>query len=712
MNRPVLSFSPGALLIAALVSAQVQSAPVWSSGGHAGAVGSVDYSPDGRLIVSASDDATVKLWSTNGALLRTLSTHPYQATAVAFSPDGTKLAVGVYGGGYYGGINGLGRIHLWQTAGDWTTNATLARTMTNLVGKITTLAFSADGLQLVAGNSGGSNIVRQVSNGAMVVARPAFTSAYPAGVNSVAFSSGGLLASGCEDKTLRAWNSSWTQVFNTTSAHSSNVTAVAFSPNGGLLASASLDQTIRIWSTTNWLAIGGPLSQTSGVTTIAFSPDGNTLAAGSENGIIKLWNVSAGTCRATIIAHADSVASLEFSPDGTRFVSGGQDHALKMWSAADGSLVRVLGGRTDPVRAVAVSPDGTLCASATSDNAIEIRRLADGVLMNALAGHTSCVSGVAFAPNSAQLASAGGPLDPTIKIWRLSDGALQQTITAGTNGVTALAFSADGTLLASGGDYDERVIRLWRTVDGSLAQTLTGHPNGVTALAFSPHGDLLASSGRRFDHTIKIWALTNHSLVRTFTGHTKNVEAVAFSPDGDTVASGSSGTNSLIVWRVSDGSSRILGTGTNPVFFVAFSPDGSTLASADQDTIKLWNVAAGTLSDTLTQELFQVSTLAYSPNGNLLLCGRADATLVLATNALGALGRPPLVFNSISAGPDTPAVLNAAVQPQTHYVIQSSGDLADWAFLTLGVSETNSLAVLDSTTNAAPARFYRAITPP
>jgi hypothetical protein len=71
-----------------------------------------------------------------------------------------------------------------------------------------------------------------------------------------------------------------------------------------------------------------------------------------------------------------------------------------------------------------------------------------------------------------------------------------------------------------------------------------------------------------------------------------------------------------------------------------------------------------------------------------------------------------LVFNSIDAGPDTPATLNATVQARTHYVIQSSANLSDWTFLTLGVSDTNSLAISDSATNTVPTRFYRAITPP
>jgi WD40 repeat protein len=167
-----------------------------------------------------------------------------------------------------------------------------------------------------------------------------------------------------------------------------------------------------------------------------------------------------------------------------------------------------------------------------------------------------------------------------------------------------------------------------------------------------------------------------------------------------------------MVWRVSDGSARSFGASTNPVSFVAFSPDGSTLASANQGAIELWNVAAGTLSDTLTQETFQASSLAYSPDGNLILCGRADATTVLVTNALGALGQPPLLFSSIVINPGSPAILNATVQPRTHYVIQSSTSLVDWNFLTMGVSDTGWLSIADSTANAAPLRFYRAVTPP
>jgi WD40 repeat protein len=711
-----------ALMFSLASATQTAANPVWMQGGHAARITDVAWSANGAIIASSSDDYTAKLWSTNGTLLRTFSTQPYQATAVALSPDGTKLAAGTYYGGFasgtvpYYGYNdpGLGLVYLWQAPSGWTaSNVSLVRVVTNRYGKISALAFSSDGTKLALGNAAGSNCVQQVSNGSVVTNLSAFNTAVgPAAAMSVAFSTNGLFASACEDKTIRAWNSSWSPVWTNNTAHASNGTAIAFSPNGGLLASASLDQTIRIWSTTNWTCLQTLTGHTSGVSSVAFSPDGQTVASGSLDGCVKFWNWAGGTCRATIVAHADSVTSVAFSPDGTRVVSGGEDDAVRIWSATDGTPIQTLGGHKDYINAAAISPDGTLCASAGNDSSILVRRTTDGLLLRTLSGTTGFVSAIAFAPDSAVLASGGGPLDSAIKLWRLSDGTMLRAIAAGTNGVMALAFSPDGSLLASGGDFNEKAIQLWNPNDGSLLGTLAGHSNGVTALAFSPRGDLLASGGRRFDNGIKIWALTNSSLVRTFNGHSNNVEAIAFSPDGDTVASGSSGTNSLKVWQVSDGSSRNFGTGTNPVFFVAFTPGGGTLASADQDSIKLWNVASGALSQTLTQETFRVSCLAYSPNGNLFLYGRQDATLALATNSLGALGQPPLVFNSLSASPGAPVSLNATVQPQTHYVIQSSANLSDWSFLALGVSDTNQLVIADSATNAALARFYRALTPP
>lgn len=696
--------------------------PLWSQGGHASRVSAVACSRDGALLASASEDFTIKLWSTNGTLLRTLNTAPFPATSLALSPDGTKLVAGTYFGGFasgnigkpgYSSIPGLGLVYLWQAPDGWTSgNVGLVRVYTNKSGKITSLTFSADSLRFAWGNAAGSNYVCSTTSASVLAGRPGYnTSVGPAAVTSVALSTMGWLLSGCEDNTLRLWNPSWTQVWSSSSAHSSNVTSVAFSPDGDAFVSASLDNTLRLWAT-NGTLLRTVTGHAGGVTAVAFSPDSAKLASGSADGSIKVWNRADGICLATISAHGSAVTSLDFTPDSSRVLSGGEDAFVRLWSAADGTLLQTLGGQSDYVGAVAVSPDGTLCASAGGGAGIAVRRSVDGSPVVTLAGHTGFVSSLAFAPDSAILASGSGPLDPTIKLWRLRDGALVQTITPGTNGVTALAFSPDGRLLASGADCTEQNISLWAAASGDLVRSMPGHSNGVTALTFSPDGSLLASGGRRFDHAVKIWAVTNGGLVTSLTGHVDTIEAVAFAPDGGTLVSGSSGLNNLRLWKLSDGSVRNFGTGANPVFAVGFSPDGTTLASAERDTIKFWSIATGALSETATYETFRVSCLAYSPNGNLLLIGREDATVVLAANALGALGQPPLTFRGISVGRNNVTTLEGTVQPWTRYAIQSSSDLVNWIFRAWVVSPSNSLAEVSLETGTAPAQFYRALTPP
>ena len=174
-------------LAALPVSMDAFPAPAWMQGGHAARITGVSCSADGTMIVSASEDGTIKLWSTNGALLRTLTVQPCPITAVALSPDGRKIA----GGGYASGAAGNGLTFLWQAASGWTSpGVSMVRVTTNRYGRVNALAFSSDSTKLVSGCDNGSNIVTSVANGSVL----AMCSAYlaggrPAAVSSVTFSS-------------------------------------------------------------------------------------------------------------------------------------------------------------------------------------------------------------------------------------------------------------------------------------------------------------------------------------------------------------------------------------------------------------------------------------------------------------------------------------------------------------------------------------------
>jgi len=285
---------------------------------------------------------------------------------------------------------------------------------------------------------------------------------------------------------------------------------------------------------------------TSEVFAVAFSPDGSTLASGAADAEIKLWNVTAGRLSHTLTGHNNAVESVAFSRDGHVLASGSFDNTIKLWKMPGGQLLRTLQGHTGSVYTVALSPDGRTLASGSDDKNILLWDVATGELLRTLKGHTSQVSTVVFSPDGRTLAS--GSLDKTAKLWEVASGELLRTFEGHTDAVDPVAFSPDGRILASGSG--DKTIRLWDVATGEVLRTLIGHSDFICALAFGPDGRSLASSSQ--DRTIKLWDVATGQMLRTLKGHTDFVFTVAFAPDGATLASGS-GDNTVRLWRLEGG---------------------------------------------------------------------------------------------------------------------------------------------------------------
>ncbi|KAG8997310.1 POC1 centriolar protein A [Tulasnella sp. JGI-2019a] len=322
---------------------------LWTANKHLERVSCLLISPDGKTIVSGSDDCTLRLWdaSTGSSIGEPLKGHTSYVRCLAISPDGKTVVSG----------SDDRTVRLWGAS----MGSSIGEPLEGHTDYVRCLAISSDGKTVVSGSL---------------------------------------------DQTVRLWDAGMgSSIGEPLKGHTDDVRCLAISPDGKTVVSGSLDQTVRLTGS----SIGEPLKgHTDYVRCLAISPDGKTVVSGSDDRTVRLWDASTGSSIGEPLkGHTDDVRCLAISPDGKTVVSGSDDRTVRLWDAGMGSSIgEPLKGHTSYVRCLAISPDGKTVVSGSDDRTVRLWDASTGSSIGEpLKGHMRYVKCLAISPHGKTIVS-------------------------------------------------------------------------------------------------------------------------------------------------------------------------------------------------------------------------------------------------------------------------------------------------------------------
>ena len=478
--------------------------------------------PSSRAVASIWDAAT-------GAEILTLAGPPGGVQCVAFSPDGTRLA-----------LTGMKSVELWDLG-----MRQRARTFSGHTDLVNGVAFSPDGTRLASAGYDDTVRIWDAGTGASVLVLRGATGKFM----GVTFSPDGRsVAAAGEDHGVKLWDATTGEERGTFRGHATWVMDVAFSPDGTRLASAGTDG-MKVWDVQKGRpaiyhqeTADGKRGQVQGV---ALGPDGRLLAVMARDVVgAMVWDTTTGA-RVLSIADQRGMGGVALSDDGRRLALANRGPTITLLDARTGREVFAINGHDGPVTCVAFSPGGRTLASGGWDRCVRLWDGATGkevlVLRGALFEATGVppfeVTGVGFSRDGRRLAaSARGD----VSIWETTTGK-QVFSRRSRDAINDVALRPDGRQVAWATGVVEEMnrageVKVCDVENEGAIRTLRGHTAPVMAVAYSPDGTRLVSASR--DFTAKVWDVASGTEVIALRGHTGSVTCLAFSADGRFLASG------------------------------------------------------------------------------------------------------------------------------------------------------------------------------
>lgn len=546
--------------------------------GHSGPVRSVDFSRDGRQLISGSQDNTVKLWSTDaGQIVKSFRGHDGAVRAAVFA-EGDQVVLSASADNH---------IKKWNIGQYEEVRVLQSVVMEGHQDAILAAGFSPDGKQIVTAS---------------------------------------------RDQTARTWDAKTGRELKVfTEGHSFLASNALYSPDGKWLITAAVDNTVRVWDADAGTQFA-VLEHTGRAAAMVLSPDAKWLLTGADDKTAKLWDLKTGKLAFALPAHRSEVTAVAFSPDGKLAATGDARGRVAVWDLATKALQKEFNGHAKLRITGAAFVDQSRLVTSCADNTVAQWNVATGKEESALIlKHPDGVTGMQLRPGTRQLVTAC--LDKKARVWDLDSAKLIATLD-GLKSLNAVAVDAKGEW-ALAVDADDRRVALW-----SLAQTDSIKPERSVAIRGALWSAIFAPS--RKGQSLLTLGGTDARLVRAENGEVQAtfspagvVASANFSPKGDRIVTGS-WDSSARIWNAATGADelKLAGADGHTAFVnsAVFSPDLEgqwVLTSSDDGTAKLWDSKTGKVVKTLAGHADRVRHAAFSKDGKHVVTSSSDKTAII-----------------------------------------------------------------------------------
>jgi WD40 repeat protein/tetratricopeptide (TPR) repeat protein len=372
---------------------------------HNDEVTSVSFSPDGRFLLTASQDGTARIWDLAAGRVRGPQLKHWGKVAQAeFSPDGRIVTASLDS-----------TAQVWDAATGHPVGWPLWHN-----NWIVSASFSPDGRRVVTASADNTARVWDAQSGQPIT--PPLTHA--GALSSAVFSPDGRrLLTTCYDGTTWIWNAATGKRVAGPMQHHGWVEMGSFSPNNRLVLTASNDQTAQVWDAATGKPVGPALRHPRPVSSAVFSPDGRRVITGGYDQKARIWDVATGKEITPPLKHNGAVLYATFSPDGKRVATASGDYTARVWDAATGEPVTPPLKHDHYVYRVAFSPNGHRLVTASNDQTARVWDAATGDPVTPPLKHDSSVNRACFSPDGRRVLTAvgvPGTSAGSAQVWELS----------------------------------------------------------------------------------------------------------------------------------------------------------------------------------------------------------------------------------------------------------------------------------------------------